>query len=64
MPARPKPPTLGGSLLVFLSVGAIVVYDPFVYGDMVDNYGIVVMMQTIIAAVTYRVALISWLKIR
>jgi hypothetical protein len=43
-------------------VSGVVLYQPIMYGDMIENFGIVMMLTVpVIAAVAFRVALDSWL---
>jgi hypothetical protein len=46
----------------FVIVSGIVLYKPIMYGDMIENFGIVMMLTVpVIAAVAFRVGLDSWL---
>jgi hypothetical protein len=49
-------------LIAFVVVSGIVLYKPIMYGDMIENFGIVMMLTVpVIAAVAFRVGLDSWL---
>ncbi|CAG4909230.1 hypothetical protein [Paraburkholderia saeva] len=49
-------------VLVFAIVSGIVLYDTILYGDMVPNFGIVLMLTVpLIAGVAFRVGLDAWL---
>ncbi|MFL9997983.1 hypothetical protein PQR34_42860 [Paraburkholderia sediminicola] len=49
-------------LVVFAIVSGIVLYGPIVYGDMIPNFGIILMMTVpVIAGVAFRVGLDAWL---
>ena len=51
--------------IAFVIVSGIVLYKPIMYGDMIENFGIVMMLTVpVIAAVAFRVGLDSWLDIR
>ena len=46
----------------FVIVSGIVLYKPIMYGDMIENFGIVMMLTVpVIVAVAFRVGLDSWL---
>ena len=48
--------------IAFVIVSGIVLYKPIMYGDMIENFGIVMMLTVpVIAAVAFRVGLDSWL---
>src|SRR5471032_3703384 len=48
--------------VAFVIVSGIVLYKPIMYGDMIENFGIVMMLTVpVIAAVAFRVGLDSWL---
>ena len=48
--------------IAFVVVSGIVLYKPIMYGDMIENFGIVMMLTVpVIAAVAFRVGLDSWL---
>lgn len=48
--------------IAFIIVSGIVLYKPIMYGDMIENFGIVMMLTVpVIAAVAFRVGLDSWL---
>jgi hypothetical protein len=48
--------------IAFVAVSGIVLYKPIMYGDMIENFGIVMMLTVpVIAAVAFRVGLDSWL---
>jgi hypothetical protein len=50
--------------LAFVIVSGIVLYKPIMYGDMIENFGIVMMLTVpVIAAVAFRVGLDSWLDV-
>lgn len=72
MPGKPKrwrpSTTLRNVLMVFVGfvtfviVSGIALYQPIMYGDTIENFGIVMMLTVpVIAAVAFRVALDSWL---
>jgi hypothetical protein len=49
-------------LIAFAIVGTVVLYGPIMYGDMVENYGIVMMLTVpVIAGVAFRVGLDAWI---
>ena len=49
-------------LLAFAIVSALVLYAPIMYGDMIPNYGIIMMMTVpVIVGVATRVCLDGWL---
>lgn len=73
--ARPKPKRwqpsyavrnllmVAAGFIAFLAVGGFVLYQPIMYGDAVENFGIVMMLTVpVIAAVAFRVLLDSWLE--
>jgi hypothetical protein len=48
--------------IAFVIVSGFVLYMPIMYGDAIENFGIVMMLTVpVIAAVAFRVALDSWL---
>jgi hypothetical protein len=48
--------------IAFVIVSGIVLYKPIMYGDMIENFGIVMMLTVpVIVAVAFRVGLDSWL---
>jgi hypothetical protein len=48
--------------VAFVIVSGIVLYKPIMYGDMIENFGIVMMLTVpVIVAVAFRVGLDSWL---
>ena len=48
--------------VAFVVVSGIVLYKPIMYGDMIENFGIVMMLTVpVIVAVAFRVGLDSWL---
>jgi hypothetical protein len=48
-------------VVAFVIVSGIVLYKPIMYGDMIENFGIVMMLTVpVIAAVAFRVGLDSW----
>ncbi|MDN7181461.1 hypothetical protein M0D69_26370 [Caballeronia sp. SEWSISQ10-4 2] len=48
--------------VAFVIVSGIVLYKTIMYGDMIENFGIVMMLTVpVIAAVAFRVGLDSWL---
>jgi len=50
--------------VAFVIVSGIVLYKPIMYGDMIENFGIVMMLTVpVIAAVAFRVGLDSWLDV-
>ena len=50
--------------IAFVIVSGIVLYKPIMYGDMIENFGIVMMLTVpVIAAVAFRVGLDSWLDV-
>ncbi|QCP50116.1 hypothetical protein FAZ95_13590 [Trinickia violacea] len=54
--------TVVAGIVALIAVGAVVLYGPIMYGDMVDNYGIVMMMTLpVIVAVAFRIGLDAWL---
>jgi hypothetical protein len=54
--------TVVAGIVTLLAVGAVVLYGPMMYGDMVDNYGVVMMMTLpVIVAVAFRIGLDAWL---
>jgi hypothetical protein len=49
-------------LAVFAAVSGIVLYGPIMYGDMIPNFGIILMLTVpVIAGVAFRVGLDAWL---
>jgi hypothetical protein len=49
-------------VVAFVIVSGIVLYKPIMYGDTIENFGIVMMLTVpVIAAVAFRVGLDSWL---
>jgi hypothetical protein len=71
MPSKPhrwQPSITARTLLMvlvgfvaFVIVGGVVLYKPIVYGDAVEDFGIVMMLTVpVIAAVAFRVVLDSW----
>lgn len=57
--------TVLAGIIALVCVGGLVLYGPIVYGDVIENFGIVMMMTApVITAVTFRVALDSWLDNR
>lgn len=54
--------TVAAGIVTLLGVGTAVLYGPIMYGDMVENYGIVMMMTLpVIVAVAFRIGLDAWL---
>jgi hypothetical protein len=48
-------------LIAFVIVSGVVLYQPIMYHDTIENFGIVMMLTVpVIAAVAFRVALDSW----
>ena len=48
--------------VAFVIVSGVVLYKPIMYGDMIENFGIVMMLTVpVIVAVAFRVGLDSWL---
>ncbi len=53
---------LAVGFVVFAIVSGIVLYDPIMYGDMIPNFGIILMLTVpIIAGVAFRVGLDAWI---
>jgi hypothetical protein len=49
-------------LVVFAAVSGIVLYGPLMYGDMIPNFGIILILTVpIIAGVAFRVGIDAWL---
>jgi hypothetical protein len=49
-------------VVAFVIVSGIVLYKPIMYGDMIENFGIVMMLTVpVIVAVAFRVGLDSWM---
>lgn len=54
--------TVVAGIVTLVAVGVIVLYGPIMYGDMVENYGVVMMMTLpVIVAVAFRIGLDAWL---
>jgi len=54
--------TVVAGIVTLIAVGAVVLYGPIMYGDIVENYGIVMMMTLpVIVAVAFRIGLDAWL---
>ena len=54
--------TVVAGIVTLITVGTVVLYGPIMYGDMVENYGIVMMMTLpVIVAVAFRIGLDAWL---
>ena len=54
--------TVAAGIVTLIAVGTVVLYGPIMYGDMVENYGIVMMMTLpVIVAVAFRIGLDAWL---
>lgn len=54
--------TVVAGIVTLVAVGVIVLYGPIMYGDMIENYGIVMMMTLpVIVAVAFRIGLDAWL---
>ncbi|WP_206999741.1 hypothetical protein [Trinickia mobilis] len=54
--------TIVAGIVTLVAVGAVVLYGPIMYGDLVENYGIVMMMTLpVIVAVAFRIGLDAWL---
>lgn len=54
--------TVVAGIVTLIAVGTVVLYGPIMYGDMVENYGIVMMMTLpVIVAVAFRIGLDAWL---
>ncbi|MGV2289156.1 hypothetical protein AAHK20_10630 [Trinickia sp. YCB016] len=54
--------TVAAGIVTLIAVGTVVLYGPIVYGDMIENYGIVMMMTLpVIVAVAFRIGLDAWL---
>jgi hypothetical protein len=50
--------------VAFVIVSGVVLYQPIMYGDTIENFGIVMMLTVpVIAAVAFRVTLDSWLDV-
>ncbi|WP_429302083.1 hypothetical protein [Paraburkholderia sp. GAS199] len=48
--------------IVFACVSGIVLYQPIMYGDPINNFGIILMLTVpVIAGVAFRVGLDAWL---
>jgi len=71
MPSKPhrwQPSITARTLLMvlvgfvaFVIVGGVVLYQPIMYGDAVEDFGIVMMLTVpVIAGVAFRVVLDSW----
>jgi hypothetical protein len=53
---------VAAGFVAFVAVSSVVLYHTVLYGDAVENFGIVMMLTVpVIAAVAFRVALDTWL---